>query len=258
MPSTPARPLVPAARPKRGVAARTLTSTSLRKSSLMSRAPLASISAAGTTVTVAGTSSVRRSVRVAVLVSAGRRVTVAVPLGAAEAGRAAGAEAAAAVAGGVGVFGVCAVASRGKMPQASARASATGVLRSTWVPVFQGTGWQRLAGAGGERKMCRGRRVCACRTGRLLGEDEFAQRGHTQPVERVAMADLNFTRAAQQFGAAQAACAGAISARAFTRHGGWCRQVLGCWRDRRCGRIGVHGRTVMRIVPIRNENVQAP
>ncbi|GAB4042001.1 MAG: hypothetical protein Fur0014_13840 [Rubrivivax sp.] len=58
----------------------------------MSRAPEASISAAGTTVTVAGTSSTRRAVRVAVLVIGGNAV-------AALAAEAAGA-------GGAGVAGV--------------------------------------------------------------------------------------------------------------------------------------------------------
>src|SRR6218665_959120 len=72
MPSLPARPVADPAAVKRAGAARTVTSSSSRSASLMSRAPACSIVAAGVTGTVLGTWSTRRSMRVELTVTPSR------------------------------------------------------------------------------------------------------------------------------------------------------------------------------------------
>src|SRR6218665_737172 len=76
MPSLPARPVADPAAVKRAGAARTVTSSSSRSASLMSRAPACSIVAAGVTVTGLGTWSTRRSMRVELTVTSSTHATL--------------------------------------------------------------------------------------------------------------------------------------------------------------------------------------
>src|SRR6218665_1479816 len=127
MPSLPARPVADPAAVKRAGAARTVTSSSSRSASLMSRAPACSIVAAGVTVTVLGTWSTRRSMRVELTVTSSSRATL--PSVAAA---------------------FWADAMDGALAHTTLSASAVFVLLGIVLPKSDaGTGWRRLARAGG-------------------------------------------------------------------------------------------------------------
>ena len=181
-----AAPLAPCARPKRPGAPRTARSTWLRNRSWISRAPAASMSAAGTTLTVVGTSSTRRSVRAAVLVIAGSNLAEAAdPADAADA----------AGAGGTGAVGGLAAARTGHKPQAATIASAIGVLGSTVSSCRGALAGALLAGAEvGKASWLSG----------LLRKDQLAEGSQAQSIDRLAVFDLDFVPGAEEFGAAPA------------------------------------------------------
>ena len=198
-----AAPLAPCARPKRPGAPRTARSTWLRNRSWISRAPAASMSAAGTKLTVVGTSSTRRSVRAAVLVIAGSNLAEAAdPADAADAADAAGA-------GGTGAVEGWAAARTGHKPQAATIASAMGVLRNTVSSCRGALAGALLAGAEvGKASWLSG----------LLRKDQLAEGSQAQSIDRLAVFDLDFVPGAEEFGAAPATSRRSCRGLVWRRH----------------------------------------